>query len=157
MRGRLARALAATALACCAPGPAARVLTREAAPAAEVVALTARAFDRSHAELALTLEVLNPGGELALEGAHYEVLLDGRPFAAGVTALQAQVPARGRARLALALPLAYLDVPFAAREKVQRGEALEVVARGTLDAQGQSIAFAGEAQLLAQAQGGQER
>ncbi len=156
MRGRLARALVASALVSCATGPSARVLGREVAPAAEVVELVARAFNRSHAELFLALEVLNPGDELSLDRAKYEVLLEGRPFAAGVMALQAHVPARASARLAVELSLAYLDVPLAARAKVERGEPLEVVARGALDARGRSIAFAAEASLVAKAEGGQE-
>jgi LEA14-like dessication related protein len=90
-----------------------------------VLALEAREFDRSRAMLG----ILNPGASLAVDRAQSEVPLNGLPFASGVMALQAQVPAKGRQRLTMGLSLAYLDMPFAARSKIQRGEALEVVAR----------------------------
>jgi hypothetical protein len=89
-----------------------------------VIALKAREFDRSHAVLELALEILNPGASLATDRAQFEVPLNGRPFASGVMALQAQVPAKGRQWLTMGLSLAYLDMPFAARSKIQRGEAL---------------------------------
>ena len=157
MIARCALPLVAAALASCSAGPATRLLAREAGPTAEVQAITARAFDRSHADFELALEVTNPGTGLSVRSAQYELLLDGRPFAAGVIALQAEVPARGRAPLKVGLALAYLDVPFAARAKVKRGEPLQVVARGVLRAQGTDIAFAGEASLVALAEGGQDR
>lgn len=157
MSRRAAGALLVAALSACGPLPATRVLVRQAGPTAEVVALTAREFDRSHAVLELALEIHNPGASLAVDRAQFEVLLDGRPFASGVTALRAQVPSQGRHRLTMRLSLAYLDVPFAARSKIQRGEAIEVVARGALGTPGDGIPFAGQASLMAQAGGGQER
>jgi LEA14-like dessication related protein len=148
--------LVTAALASCAL-PAALPASHEVAPSAAVQAIAAKVFDRSHAELAVTLEVDNPGALLAVQSAEYEVFLDGRPFAVGVTGLRAQVPARDRARVELALSLSYLDLPPAARAKARRGEPIEVVARGALRAQGASIPFAGEAALVARAEGWQER
>ncbi len=113
-------------------GPTRQVLSSAPEPSATVLEMSARSFDRQRADLTLRLEVDNPGAPLAVTSADYELLAQGRSFAVGTVALQVPVPERGRAALTLPLKLAYLDLPYAARNLFRAGEPVQLVARGTL-------------------------
>ncbi|MGC4117353.1 MAG: LEA type 2 family protein [Myxococcales bacterium] len=113
-------------------GPKRQVLSRAEEPSAAIEQLSARSFDRQHADLQLDLVLDNPGAELSLASADYELLAEGRSFAVGTSKLEVRVPAGGQARLSLSLKLAYLDLPYAARNRVRAGQTVQLVARGTL-------------------------
>ncbi|HEY3448815.1 MAG TPA: LEA type 2 family protein [Myxococcales bacterium] len=135
---RTRRALAAAAalpfllLAPACFGPTRQVISRVEEPSASMRELTARSFDRQHADLRLELELSNPGAALAIASADYELLAEGRAFAIGTAKLEVTVPAGGSASVTLPLQLAYLDLPYAARNLFRAGQRVQLVARGTL-------------------------
>ena len=141
----------------CACGPTRHVLSRAAEPSAVVKQMSAQAFDRQHADLTLEMELQNPGAPLAIASAEYEILAEGRSFATGTIAVHATVPAGGRASLALPVQLAYLDLPYAARNRARAGGRVLLVARGTLrgtaGAVATTIEFDGEAEVGLGAEG----
>lgn len=113
-------------------GPTRHVISRAREPSATLRELSARSFDRQHADLTLELELENPGAELALAFADYELMAEGRSFALGTSKLSVTVPAGGRASVQVPLTLAYLDLPYAARNLFRAGQRVQLVARGTL-------------------------
>jgi hypothetical protein len=87
------------------PGPAGRCRLLRAYPAGHqpgggavggLRKLTARSFDRQHADLLLELELTNPGPELRIASADYELLAEGRSFAIGRARLELTVSAGGK-------------------------------------------------------------
>lgn len=111
-----------------------RVLTQKTEPKATVRSIRTASFDRQRADLALLLEIENPGAALVVTGAVYEILAQGRPFATGTLDLQFTVPANGHADVTLPVELTYLDLPYAARNRLRQGGAVQLVARGALRA-----------------------
>lgn len=147
---RLSCALAAAlALACMPPR---QVLSRRPEPSAAVKSIRAEAFERQRAELVLEIAVENPGPELALSAMDYEILAQGRSFATGTAALTLAIPTGGRASLSLPIGLAYLDLPYAARNLFRQGEPVQLVARGTLrgrtGAEALAVEFDGETEVV---------
>ncbi len=138
-RAAAAPLLLACALAALAPlgvaacfGPTRQVISRVEEPSAALRKLTARSFDRQHADLLLELELTNPGPELRIASADYELLAEGRSFAIGRARLELTVSEGGSAAVSLPVTLAYLDLPYAARNLVKSGQQVQLVARGTL-------------------------
>ena len=111
------------------------MLSRVPEPGATVKALRAQAFDRRHASLTLDLSVENPGPDLAVTGAVYEILAQGRSFATGTTALSLSVPKGASAEARVPIELAYLDLPWAARNQLKAGGSVQIVVRGALRGQ----------------------
>jgi len=126
----LACALCCASLCGCAPTR--QVISRVPEPGATVTEIRALSFDHTHAELAVQMEIENPGAALSLVFANFEILAQGRPFAVGTSSISLAVPAGGRASFVLPVQLAYLDLPVQARQRVNKGASVQVVARGTL-------------------------
>jgi hypothetical protein len=131
--------------------PARTVISRASEPGATVTALRALSFDRQHAELVVEMEIDNPGAALAIASANYEVLAQGRAFATGTVAVTLPVPAGARTHLTLPIHLAYLDLPYLARDRVSKGKSVQLVARGTLrgtsGTEAATVEFDGEAEV----------
>lgn len=146
---RLSLALAGLTLACM---PSRQLLSRRPEPSAQVLSIRTEAFDRQRADLVLEIAVENPGADLALSAADYEILAQGRSFATGTAALSLRVPRGGRASLSLPIGLAYLDLPWAARLRYRQGEPVQLVARGALrgraGVEALTVEFDGETEVL---------
>ena len=138
------------ALSGCATAP--EVITREPQASAKVVAIDAKSFDGQRAELAITLEVENPGRDLRLFGFKYALLVESREFAEGTAGLYAELKGdHAKSQIVLPVYLAYTSLPRAALEEARRGRPVKLVARGTLQALGglvgAPIEFAGDVSL----------
>jgi hypothetical protein len=120
------------------------------------VQIRALTFDRQHADLEIELEVDNPGEAFRLDTAEYEVLTEGRSFAAGQVALQTSIAAGAASRAQFLVQLAYLDLPHQARSQMAEGLPVDLVIRGVLRARCNaslvSIEFDGEAQVAESSQ-----
>ncbi|MBI5549012.1 MAG: LEA type 2 family protein [Deltaproteobacteria bacterium] len=148
-----------SAIALCLAGcfPTRMVLSRAPEPSARVEAVHARAFDRQHADLTLDLRMENPGPALAFRSADYEIFAQGRSFATGTVSISLSMLSGGGASLTLPIQLTYLDLPYAARNRLAGGGKVQVVVRGTLHGGAEqgtdpipvAVDFAGEVELAA--------
>jgi hypothetical protein len=109
-----------------------RVLSRLPEPSATVTSIRVGSFERQRAALVVVVDVESPTAELSLTESTYEVLLQQRPFAAGALGTAAVVPPGRRVTVELPVQLAFLDVPWPARERLKAGAPLQLVVRGVL-------------------------
>ncbi|MFN7132615.1 MAG: hypothetical protein ACK4N5_11080, partial [Myxococcales bacterium] len=117
---------------------------------ATVKEIRAKRFDAHYAELELLVEVENPGADVRLYAADFELAAQGQPFAVGRTGLYGELKAGTHAAVLIPIHLAYRDPPPHSRSRSKAGQPVHLVARGSLLGLGGSvnvIPFDGEGEL----------
>ncbi len=106
---------------------------------AQVKEIRAKRFDQHFAELELVVEVENPGDDVRLYAADFELTASGEPFAVGRTGLYGEVKGGAVTTVVIPVHLAYRDLPPVARNRTRDGKPVRIVARGTMQAVGGSV------------------
>lgn len=127
-----------------------QIVSSEPEPGARVTEIRARRFDPNFAELELVVEVENPGSDLRLYSADFELSISSEPFAVGRTGLYGEVKGGQVTTVVIPVHLAFRDLPPNARNRTREGKPVRVVARGTMLAIGGSVTtipFDGEGRI----------